>query len=175
MPIKNIDANIQIRLVKVLERVTLFSSLSLFALQRLAATMDTRFVQNDSIIFVKGDIADTLYIIQSGKVLIYQPNSSNNVGEKIAVLIENDFFGEMGLVGQKPRNASAKTLEDSILFVLTKDDFYSLLNEHADVASEIMETYMQRTKNNQKREFIHAQAAKKPPQWDVILGQMIDS
>lgn len=170
----SIDSIMQARLSKVLKRVPLFCSLSDHAICQLSQKMDTRFMQSGYVIFEKGDPPDCMYIIQSGKVLIYTPDIHHEIKEKIAVLIENDFFGEMGLVGQKPRNASARTLEDSIFFVLTRADFYHLLNVNGEIATEIMNIYMQRTKNNQRREFLRTQNAKQQPKWEEILTAMID-
>ncbi len=170
-----LSLSMQQRLAKVLQRVQLFASLSDEILLQLSQSMDTQYTQADQVIFNKGDESDAIYVIQSGKVLIYQPDKFQNVGEKIAVLSENDFFGEMGLVSRQPRNASARAIEDSLLVALTKDSFHNLLNENADIAGEIMNAYMKRTKNNQKREFVRTQEIKKKEKWEEILNAMIDA
>ncbi len=169
----HIDLTMQLRLAQVLKKIRLFESLADQVLYQVAKTMDTRYFQENFVIFEKGDKADALYVVKSGKVLIYQPDKYKGVAEEIAVLGENDYFGEMGLVSQKPRNASARTLEDSLLFVLTKDEFLRLLNETPQIATDIMQTYMQREKDNKKRTF-RMQMMAKHEDWAAILSEIVD-
>ena len=70
-------------------------------------------------IFNGGDPPGSLYLIKSGEVEIYIRNPR---GEKVVlgILKGGDFFGEIGPLFNKPRMASAKTIQPSELLELTK-------------------------------------------------------
>lgn len=80
----------------------------------------------DSYVFHEGDKGEIFYIIKSGKVEILRKDE-NNQEKSIAILYPDNFFGEMALLNDNPRNASVKCLEDSELFVFNKKDFFDFL------------------------------------------------
>src|SRR5687768_14656960 len=71
-------------------------------------------------IFSEGDTADCMYVVRSGKVELYVGNKDNK--KTLAVLGTNELFGEMGLVDDKPRSATALAVEDTqcLLFYKTE-------------------------------------------------------
>jgi CRP/FNR family transcriptional regulator len=71
--------------------------------------------------------------------------------EEVAVLNNNALFGEMALVSDKPRNASAKTIEDSEIFRLKKDDFYNLVTNNPSIAEQISSEFISRVKENMRK------------------------
>lgn len=56
----------------------------------------------------------------------------------------------MALVSDVPRNASAKTLGDSEVFILSKDDFKKLLDTNTVLAEQISKTVVDRLNANNK-------------------------
>lgn len=76
------------------------------------------------IIFREGDASNNTYIIKSGQIEI-----SKGIGNQkivLAVLKEGDVFGEMGLIEEKPRSATATALEDTRMAVIDHDTFNEL-------------------------------------------------
>ena len=69
-------------------------------------------------IFSHGDLGDTMYVIQSGAVEI----SRLQDGKKavLALLDHNDLFGEMALVDNHPRSATATAISRSRLLPFTR-------------------------------------------------------
>ena len=63
------------------------------------------------IIFRQGDPAAVMYDIISGKVGIFSGYQTEQE-EKVAELAAGQIFGEMGMIGNEPRSATAVTLED---------------------------------------------------------------
>lgn len=139
------------RLLPILKNIPLLANLDDKIYEAILANLDTLYFKKGQIVFKKGDEANALFIIKSGRVLVYQPTFNQEIHEEVATLGENDFFGEMGLVTHEPRNASVKTIEDSIFFVLTKADFQLLLSENAAAANQISEEFVKRYKDNTKR------------------------
>lgn len=97
-----------------------------------------------SIIFQEGSVEDTMYFIKKGKVEI-----SKNMGDTkqvIALLGPNDFFGEMSLVSQTPRFATAMALKDTTTIVFNRKQFFSLLKTKGEVIYKIIEVLILRLK-----------------------------
>jgi len=87
-------------------------------------------------IFRMGDEGDYFFVIEQGKVKI-SINESN--GEKIlAILGENDFFGEMSILNRDRRMANANCFEDCKLSKHTKETFLSALEY--DLLSKIFKS-----------------------------------
>lgn len=98
-------------------------------------------------LFKEGDVGDKLYIIKAGMVKIFHPS---NPDQAVAMLGPNDFFGEMALFDDKPRNASATTVEESEIFLLDKKDFFTLVLKNPAISSKMSEEFLRRVKENQK-------------------------
>ena len=80
------------------------------------------------IIIREGTVADTFYIIRKGKVAITKKFED---GEEMVLAVQNDgeFFGEMALLDEGPRSASAVALESTVLLEITRGDFSILLKK----------------------------------------------
>jgi HD-GYP domain-containing protein (c-di-GMP phosphodiesterase class II) len=89
------------------------------------------------IIIGEGTVADTFYIIQRGKVAITKKFED---GEEIVLAVQRDgsFFGEMALLDQGPRSASAVALESTILLEISRADFAVLLKKAPLLAYSMM-------------------------------------
>lgn len=76
------------------------------------------FPQNH-ILFSQGENGDKAYIIEKGRVLIYLTKDGEDF--PLSILGEGEIFGEMAILDNQARSASAKTLDESSLIVVTKD------------------------------------------------------
>ncbi len=73
-------------------------------------------------IFDKGDAATSLYLILTGRVEIFNMNLSGNdsTHKTLAELKSGEIFGEMSLILQRTRTASAKAGDDVMLFEVSE-------------------------------------------------------
>ena len=78
---------------------------------------------SDEIIFGQGDPGDCAYFIRRGRVEVID-GASNEV---VASLGPGDYFGEMALLGDRPRNATVRTLSDCEFAVLGKENFLHMV------------------------------------------------
>ena len=79
-------------------------------------------------IFYQGSPSDCAFIVCSGSVEILRETTE---GEKvIGKLKENEIFGEMGLIDGEPRSATARALEDSVLYIINRNNFEVLVHKN---------------------------------------------
>ena len=83
--------------------------------------LDYSIFPKGMVIFRQGDPPDFAYLIKSGEVEIVTGADTNQ--RVIDVLSIGDFFGEMALVDNVPRSATAVAREDLICAVLSQEHF----------------------------------------------------
>jgi len=111
---------------KLLKRIPFLSALApahLREVYRLAREID---VPAGEPVFAKRQAADAMFVVLSGRIKIYA-DSAGKKRKTFAYLTEGDFFGEMALVEDLPRTASAQAVERSRLMLIYKKDFQRLL------------------------------------------------
>ncbi|MGK7872692.1 MAG: mechanosensitive ion channel domain-containing protein [Xenococcaceae cyanobacterium] len=124
----------------LLRRVSYFENCSNLELRQLIEEGYRQVVPADQIICRENDPGDSFYIILSGSVEVF----SEKTGKYIATRSAGEFFGEMSLLMDIPRTASVRTLEDTILFVVDRDNLQNLLVNHQGLADRIAEELSQR-------------------------------
>ena len=102
-------------------------------------------VEAGKVVFKEGDIGDTMYIIQSGNILISKAIKGKD--HQLAVLGKGDFFGEMAIVTNEKRSATAVAKTDSKLLSFDRQGFISMLNKNAKIALNIIEKLCRRVAN----------------------------
>lgn len=94
-------------------------------------------VQAEGDIFKEGDIGTEMFIIQSGQVEILK-SQSNAEERQLAILAQGDFFGEMSILEDLPRTASARALTDCKLVRINGTTFDSMLRKNPEIAVRMM-------------------------------------
>jgi len=87
-------------------------------------------------IFREGDLGTEMYIIHEGKVEILNKVSGKEVA--IAILEKGDFFGEMSILEDMPRAASARALTPSKVLQINGSTFDQMLRDNPEVAVRMM-------------------------------------
>ncbi|MBU1934861.1 cyclic nucleotide-binding domain-containing protein, partial [Patescibacteria group bacterium] len=111
-------------------------------LQAIISKIQMEYFAADHVIFEEGDTGDKMYIIKRGQVQVLRDNTI------VAVLSDNQFFGEMALVSDEPRNATLKTVTDVEVLTLDKEDFRRLLETNASIASIVSYEVVKRANAN---------------------------
>jgi CRP/FNR family cyclic AMP-dependent transcriptional regulator len=94
--------------------------------------------RKSEIIFSENSTGRDMYIVYSGKVGLYTQGMPGH-RKLLAVVETGDFFGEMALVDDSPRSATAIAEEDDTqLLVLDKNKFTYLLRHQPDFALVVM-------------------------------------
>ena len=101
----------------VLSQVYLFRELKPSEMERLLSISKEKKVKKDEVIFKEGDIGDAFYLIVAGSVRI--STLVPGVGEEaLTILKAGEYFGEMALIDDAPRSASAIANEDTMLLFM---------------------------------------------------------
>ena len=98
-------------------------------------------------LFREGEPSSAFYIIKWGSVKIVKGFDSPN-HKALAILREGDFFGEMGVIEDSPRYASAIVEEEACIIQVKKADFDELMSVNPSIAMKIMVTVTRRYKSN---------------------------
>lgn len=137
----------------ILEKVPLFKGLNENSANLIANKITLEYYPTGHLLFSQGDQGNAMYIIKKGQVKIFQgPLNDDDEQVALATLSNDSFFGEMALVSEKPRNANALTLEESEIFILKKEDFYSLINENPSLAEQISSEFIHRIRENMRND-----------------------
>jgi len=147
----NENVNISV-LLNVLRQIPLFASLDENLHREIIESIVLMYYPGEYSLFKQGDEGDALYIIKKGQVEIYtEPAEEGDLPKSLATITDGGFFGEMALVSDAARNASAKTLVDSEVFILSKEDFKKLLDSNPVLAEQISATVVSRMKQNEQK------------------------
>ncbi len=97
-------------------------------------------------IFLEGTHGDSAYMIDKGKVGII--SEADHIGERkvVAILKKDGIFGEMGLIDNEVRSATAVALEDTQVSVISKNTFDYLLENDPFALSPLLEVLSQRVR-----------------------------
>jgi len=89
--------------------------------------LETVTFSKGDVIFEQGALADRAYIIHKGIVMV----TSSRGGQEIVVdaLRRGDFVGEMALVDDKPRSATAIAGEETVCAVITKEELDASMSQ----------------------------------------------
>lgn len=122
-----------------LAQVGLFTGLDKSAVEALTAHAANKRYAAHTLLTVEGGQSDFLYVILSGSVKIYV---SDDEGAEVilAFMGPGDFFGEMALIDNGERCASAMTLEPSQVLSISKTAFRACLTKNPDIAIGLIKT-----------------------------------
>jgi CPA1 family monovalent cation:H+ antiporter len=118
-------------------KVPFFDELGAGRRKGLARLLKTRlFVPGDKIIS-HGDIGDEMYFIADGAVRVVLPDTDVTLGT-------GDFFGELALITDQPRNADVVAIGFSTLLALRRRDFAAFVKRNPGMRQKIRKIAEQR-------------------------------
>ena len=126
-------------IVPLLKKVDILNGLSESQLEKVAELCQEQTRNADDIIFQENDKSSELYLIQDGLVEITLNVPDPGTERSIVTLGKGQVFGEMSLVDEGPRSASARCLADGTrLWVANRADFISLCEKDTTIGFTVM-------------------------------------
>ncbi len=131
--------------MSVLKSVEIFSGLSDAELAALEESSIRRSYPKNTVIINENDVADSLYVIESGKVKVY---CSDKNGKEFIMntLAGGDYFGELALLDDDRRSASVRTMEKADFCIIYKQDFNQVLDQHPNIAKTLIRNITRRVR-----------------------------
>ncbi|MEJ5377637.1 MAG: cyclic nucleotide-binding domain-containing protein [bacterium] len=127
------------RLSETLSRIPIFAPLDDETLSLVAHSARLLVFDRGRTVFRQGDRGSSLYVVLDGKVRVVTYDHEGRELE-LAIIGENQFFGEMAFFSGKPRSATVQVLEESILCELSFQMMLEVVRRVPQVRS-ILESY----------------------------------
>ncbi|HUO77893.1 MAG TPA: cyclic nucleotide-binding domain-containing protein [Thermodesulfovibrionales bacterium] len=135
--------------LRTLSDVPLFTGMGKKLLRKLLIDLIEKKYTAGDIIFHEGESGKAVYVVIEGSVKIIK--KSNSESKTLAVLGPGSHFGELSLIGQCSRFATAVAEKDSLLLIMYKSYFDDLIRGNSAISSrillnlaEILSKYIQR-------------------------------
>ena len=131
-------------MLSILERMIILKGTNLFegipgeSIYHVAQVMEEERLEKDTLLFERGDKGDYFYIIVTGENLIHIGGTEFNRHSK------GEYFGEMALLDDLPRSASATALEETLLLKMNQDNFLDIMMDSKEVRRSIMKILNER-------------------------------
>lgn len=119
------------------------------SLKKLSEERDIRVYKKKDDIYIEGTFPKGVYFVNKGKIKIHR---ANEAGKELITELhkEGDFFGYLSLLQNEKYTSTATALEESEIFIIPKDDFFSLLYKNAEVARKFIEILSNNLLENEK-------------------------
>lgn len=112
--------------VILLRKIHLFQGLTDDQLLQVAERFNEETYDTGEVILKQGEVADSFYIVYSGKVRVYREREGRE--QELAVLVPGDYFGEMEILGPRgARSASITALEATLVLQISGQNFGEVL------------------------------------------------
>jgi CRP-like cAMP-binding protein len=118
----------------LLKQTPLLAGLNQHDLEEVGRLADEVDAKAGKVLFRAGDQGSEFFVITDGKVRIERE------GRVIATLGPGDFFGDIALVVERPRTASATVETDSQLLVVGHREFHSLMDRFPSIRISVLES-----------------------------------
>ena len=104
-----------------LNRIHLFHDLKEEELSAIADRLEEVSYSAGSVIFEQGKKPESFLLITEGTVRITRKHDRKDI--QLALLVKDDYFGEMGLIAKRLRSGTATALTDTALLAMSREDF----------------------------------------------------
>ena len=119
--------------VNTLQKLPTFAGLQAAEYQAILTVCEAVRFRRDEVVFEENATSLAMYIVLSGEIEIRTAKQG-----RIVTMHPGELFGEIGLITQAKRTASAVVTADATLLKISKDRFDLLLGRHPAVTAKIL-------------------------------------
>lgn len=105
--------------------------------------------RDGEIVINKGDEGTCLFVVQEGKVEVFDENGDGEV--KIAELGAGEFFGEMGLFEKDVRSCTVRASGNAKILTIDRKNFYKTIQKDPTLAYRLLERMSSRLRELNKK------------------------
>lgn len=110
-----------------------------------------KIYEKGEVIFSEFEKGDTFYLIQSGQVQLVK--IVNGIEKNLDILKASEIFGEMAILENSPRSATAIALNQVKVLEFNKENFEVLMTGNPAIAMKLLKLFVKRI-YTQKRRFM---------------------
>ena len=125
---------------ELLERLALFKGFNRRDLRQIVPLLYHRTFSPQERVFVQGEVGSAMYIIQKGSVDILKEGEDSEPAQLLQRFGKGEFFGELALLSDVRRSASAVAYEPAELLVLFQSDLYDLIEREPELGVRLIRT-----------------------------------
>ncbi|MDX2227325.1 MAG: ATP-binding protein [Verrucomicrobiae bacterium] len=116
----------------------IFSGIDREFLAKAEGLFKREAISAQEVIFREGDPGDVMFLIDTGHVKITKKGRGGG-NEVLSTLTNDDFFGEMAVIDEEPRSATAISVEACVLWKIDRHDFQTLIVcRYPDIAMNLI-------------------------------------
>jgi len=136
--------------IEFLRNIPLFSTLTDKELLQISNRVVIKEFLRNEIILQEEETTEFMYIVLFGKVKVVQITEE---GKEILLAIHqsNDFFGELSLIDGRTSAATVLATKDSLVAIISKKNFYSLIFGQKKVLENLLRILCSRLRESWKR------------------------
>ncbi len=135
--------------ILALKSTPLFQNVPGEGLKRLSDFIQEKSVRAGEVIYAEQDLGDEMYLVRAGNVTVQQEIADRQT--TIDTVTAGGHFGEMAIIDDRPRSATAIAEENTSLLVLHKNDFRSAVQDYPDIAFEVFRELTRRLRQSDRR------------------------
>ena len=129
--------------LELLKRVPLFKDLSAHDLDQVELNSEEVDVPAGQVLTREGAPGSDFFLISDGSVRI------DHGGQTVRTMGAGDFLGEIALIDDSPRTATATTETPTKLIVLSRREFRSLMDGHPSIEAAVLRCLIERVKTHE--------------------------
>ena len=136
--------------IEILKKNSLFSSLTLKELIDIRGKIIFKNFSRNEIILREEQTSEFMYIILDGAAKVVQ---TTDAGKEIIMTMHKsgDFFGELSLIDGKTAPAAVRATKDSLIAIISKQEFFSLLLSQNKVLENLLKILCGRIRESMKK------------------------
>lgn len=124
-------------ILRILRKIPLFATLTPKEVKRVALAVYERKYQAGEFLFKEGNPGTGMFIIKEGAISIERVSENGDIMH-LASLKSGDFVGELSLLSDDPRSASARCTKTTTVIVLVREDLFDFIDRDLAVGVKIL-------------------------------------
>lgn len=126
-----------------IHKIPIFNNLSPEQKHYVASLVQQKKYKSGQTIYIPGEKANALYIVNSGRIRIYRLSESGKE-QLLRIIISGEFTGELALFKEGVYEAFAEAIDDVTICFIHHDSFKKLLKEFPMISVKMLEVLANR-------------------------------
>lgn len=132
--------------IKKLKSFSIFKDLSENELLSVSEIIHHKILPPKTILITQDSTPDEIYLVCKGLTRAFRYTDEGKE-VNLSIIGEGEVIGEMGAIENLPRSASIETIQETEVFILTKEDFINLLKTHSAISIHLLKSLSKRLRN----------------------------